>query len=384
MKIPPFDATQQYKTIAAELEKNVCAVMAEGRYIMGPQVKEFEIQFAEYLGCEHVISCNSGTDALHLALRALNIGSGDEVITTPLTFIATTEAIAIVGATPVFVDVDVNTYNLDANLIEAKITKRTKAIIAVHLYGQPCNMTAIMAIARKYNLWVIEDCAQATGSAWDGLKAGTIGDVGCFSFFPTKNLGCFGDGGAIATDNPIIAERVEYLRRHGGKVKYHHEEVGLNSRLDTLQAAVLLVKLPYLDSWNAARSAIADFYYYQLAQLKDIVLPAVDTQAKPVWNQFTIRIPAESTDTQRLFPRDSLQKFLQAKGIGTMVYYPVPLHLQQVHDNLGYDRGSFAIAEKLSREVLSLPLFPELTTAAQKVVTETLSLGLADIYLSCH
>ncbi|GAX42097.1 DegT/DnrJ/EryC1/StrS aminotransferase [Tolypothrix sp. NIES-4075] len=365
VNIPPFDATCQYQSIAAQIEKNICAVMAGGRYIMGPQVKEFEAQFAQYLSCEQVISCNSGTDALHLALRALRIGAGDEVITTPFTFIATTEAIGIVGATPVFVDVDLNTYNIDIDLIESKITERTKAILPVHLYGRPCNMTAIMEIARKYNLKVIEDVAQATGAVCSGKKVGTIGDVGCFSFFPTKNLGCFGDGGAIATSDKVIAERVEYLRRHGGKIKYQHEELGLNSRLDTIQAAVLLVKLQYLDQWNSARAEIADYYINQLANVKGIVLPKTVQEANSVWNQFTIRVLEGQ--------RSNVQKFLKEKGIGSMVYYPIPLHLQQVHSNLNYPLGSLPISEQLSDEVLSLPMFPELSASAQKVVVDSVS-----------
>lgn len=376
VNIPPFDATCQYQSIAAEIEKNICAVMAAGRYIMGPQVKEFEAQFAQYLGCEQVISCNSGTDALHLALRALKIGPGDEVITTPFTFIATTEAIGIVGATPVFADVDLNTYKIDTDLIESKITERTKAILPVHLYGSPCNMTAIMAIAQKYNLKVIEDCAQATGAVWEGKKVGTIGDVGCFSFFPTKNLGCFGDGGAIATSDAVIAERVEYLRRHGGKIKYQHEELGLNSRLDTVQATVLLVKLPYLEQWNAARNAIANCYLNQLAQATGLVLPDLVQGGTSVWNQFTIRVLNGQ--------RDNLQKSLKAKGVGSMVYYPIPLHLQQVHANLDYNLGSFPVSEQLSCEVLSLPMFPELATSAQKAVTEFVSQALDEIYLSSN
>ncbi|MBO3462941.1 DegT/DnrJ/EryC1/StrS family aminotransferase [Aetokthonos hydrillicola Thurmond2011] len=374
VNIPPFDATYQYQTIASEIEKNICAVMAGGRYILGPQVKEFEAEFAQYLGCEQVISCNSGTDALHLALRALRIGPGDEVITTPFTFVATTEAIGIVGATPVFVDVDVNTYNIDPSLIEEKITERTKAILPVHLFGRPCNMTDIMAIARKYNLKVIEDCAQSTGATWQGKKVGVIGDVGCFSFFPTKNLGCFGDGGAIATCDPEIAERVEYLRRHGGKVKYQHEELGLNSRLDTLQAAVLLVKLPYVEQWNSARSAIANYYISQLAEVESIVLPTVQQEGESVWNQFTIKV----LDGQR----ERLQKFLKEKGVGSMIYYPIPLHLQQVHADLGYFLGSLPNSERLSHEVLSLPMFPELTVSAQQVVTESISQAFSSFALT--
>jgi len=369
MNIPPFQATSQYQQLADEIEKNICAVMAQGHYIMGPQVKEFEARFADYLGSKHVISCNSGTDALHLALRALDIGSGDEVITTPFTFIATTEAIGMVGATPVFVDIDPTTYNIDPRLIEAKITERTKAILPVHLYGHPCDMTTIMAIARRYNLKVIEDCAQATGSSWAGQKVGTFGDVGCFSFFPTKNLGCFGDGGAAATSDPAVADRIEYLRRHGGKVKYQHSELGLNSRLDTLQATVLLVKLPHLDQWNTARVDIANYYLSHLADVKDIVLPAVPANGQPVWNQFTIRVLNGQ--------RDRLQKSLKERGIGAMVYYPIPLHLQQVHATLGHSGGDFPVSEQLSHEVLSLPMFPELPAADQACVTEALKEALA-------
>jgi dTDP-4-amino-4,6-dideoxygalactose transaminase len=362
MKIPPFDATVQYQTIASEIEANVRDVMVSGRYIMGPQVKEFEVQFAQYLGCEHVLSCNSGTDALHLALRALGIGPGDEVITTPFTFIATTEAIGMVGATPVFVDADLSSYNIDPQLIKAKITNRTKAILPVHLFGRPCNMTVIMAIARQHNLYVIEDCAQSTGASWAGQKVGTLGDVGCFSFFPTKNLGCFGDGGAVTTSNSDLAERVEYLRRHGGKFKYQHLELGLNSRLDTIQAAILLVKLPHLDKWNAARTAIASYYLAELAHVPGITLPT-ESEGEAVWNQFTIRVLEGQ--------RDQVQQHLASHGVSTMVYYPIPLHLQKVHAALAYGIGSLPISEQLSHEVLSLPMFPELPTSDQQVVVDT-------------
>lgn len=372
MKIPSFDIKNQYQTLATELTDVVSAVMADGRYIMGPQVQAFETQFADYLGCTHVVSCNSGTDALHLALRALKIGAGDEVITTPFTFIATTEAIGMVGATPVFVDVDLNTYNIDPKEIEKKITPRTKAILPVHLYGCPCNMTEIMAIAQRYDLKVIEDCAQATGASWEGEKVGTIGDVGCFSFFPTKNLGCFGDGGAIATNDPQIAERVEYLRRHGGKVKYQHDELGLNSRLDTLQAAILSVKLRYLEQWNTNRKAIAYYYLQQLASVPGIMLPAVIAHGTSVWNQFTIRV----LDGQR----EVVQNLLKSQGISTAVYYPVPLHLQQVHAQLNYLPGTLPNSESLSREVLSLPMFPELNLSQQKHVAEALTQALSNIY----
>jgi dTDP-4-amino-4,6-dideoxygalactose transaminase len=371
VNIPSFDATAQYTMLATEIEKQVQQVMTGGRYIMGPQVKEFETQFATDIACQYVISCNSGTDALHLALRALQIGPGDEVITTPFTFIATTEAIGLVGATPVFVDIDQTTYNINPQLVEAKITERTKAILPVHLYGRPCDMTAIMAIAHRYDLKVIEDCAQATGAIWNGQKVGSIGDIGCFSFFPTKNLGCFGDGGAVTTSNAELAERVEYLRRHGGKVKYQHSELGLNSRLDTLQAAILLVKRPYLDQWNAARREIATRYLTHLNQVPGISLPGEDEQGMSVWNQFTIRILAGQ--------RDRIQKALKEQGIGSMVYYPIPLHLQQVHANLGYSHGDFLVSEQLSHEVLSLPMFPELSSSDQEIVIGSLKEILANV-----
>jgi dTDP-4-amino-4,6-dideoxygalactose transaminase len=361
--IPSFDATNQYQQLAAELQTKVAEVMLGGRYIMGPEVKQFEQAFAEYLNCSQVVSCNSGTDALHLALRALDIGIGDEVITTPFTFIATTEAIGMVGATPVFVDIDPLTYNIDVSQIEAKITSRTKAILPVHLYGRSCNMTAIMEIAHKHNLKVVEDCAQSTGAIWDDKKVGTIGDIGCFSFFPTKNLGCFGDGGAIATNDLQLAERIEYLRRHGGKVKYHHEELGLNSRLDTIQASILLVKLPHLNDWNAARTKVAEYYHQQLQGIEGIILPELLTDSSSVWNQFTIRVLNGQ--------RDRFQAALKDRGVSAMVYYPIPLHLQAVHRDLGHNRGDFPICEQLSLEVLSMPMFPEITPAQQATVIES-------------
>jgi dTDP-4-amino-4,6-dideoxygalactose transaminase len=369
--IPSFDATAQYQQLAAELQAQVAKVMGSGSYIMGPEVKQLERTFAEYLSCNQVVSCNSGTDALHLALRALQIGAGDEVITTPFTFIATTEAIGIVGATPVFVDIDPLTYNIDVNQIAAKITPRTKAILPVHLYGRSCDLTAIMAIAHKYDLKVVEDCAQATGALWDGKRVGTIGDVGCFSFFPSKNLGCFGDGGAIATNDLALAERIEYLRRHGGKVKYHHEELGLNSRLDTIQASILLVKLPHLDRWNAARTEVAKYYHHQLQGVEGIILPELLTDGSSVWNQFTIRVLNGQ--------RDRLQAELSNSGVSAMIYYPIPLHLQEVHRNLGHDRGDFPISEQLSLEVLSLPMFPEITPAQQAKVVASLRAAMITI-----
>ncbi|MCG8433057.1 MAG: DegT/DnrJ/EryC1/StrS family aminotransferase, partial [Gammaproteobacteria bacterium] len=261
--IPICDLKQQYLPLKEEIDAVMQEVAASGHYILGPQVRAFEQEMADYCGCQYAIGVGSGTDALHLALLALGIGPGDEVITTPFTFIATTEAIGMVGATPVFVDIDPQTFNIDVEQIESAITSRTKAILPVHLYGQPCEMEAISALANQYSLRVVEDAAQALGATYQGQKVGAFGTAGCFSFFPSKNLGCFGDGGMVVTNDKDVHDRVEMLRRHGGKVKYHHSELGLNSRLDALQAAILRIKLPHLDSWNQSRRNIA-YRYNQL------------------------------------------------------------------------------------------------------------------------
>ncbi|MGH7201836.1 MAG: DegT/DnrJ/EryC1/StrS family aminotransferase, partial [Planctomycetaceae bacterium] len=272
--IPICDLKQQYQTLKAEIDAAMQDVAANSHYILGPNVKALEQELAEYCGCEHAVGVNSGTDALHLALRALGVGPGDEVITTPFTFIATTEAICMVGATPVFVDIDPETFNIDPQCIEPAVTKRTKAILPVHLYGQPCEMDAIMAIANTHGLKVVEDCAQAIGAEYKGRKVGTFGDAGCFSFFPSKNLGCMGDGGMLTTNAPAVYERVEMLRRHGGKVKYHHSEIGVNSRLDELQAAILRVKLPHLDRWSDLRRRHAYRYNALLPQTTGVICPS--------------------------------------------------------------------------------------------------------------
>jgi len=340
---------------------------------LGPNVKELEKEVAAFCDCTYAAGVGNGTDALHLALRALQIGPGDEVITTPFTFVATTEAIGIVGAKPVFVDIDPQTYNMDVSKIEALITPRTKCILPVHLYGQPCEMDVIMDIARRHNLYVVEDCAQAIGATYKGKKVGSFGHAGCLSFFPSKNLGCFGDGGMVVSNDKHVYERVEMLRRHGGKVKYHHCELGLNSRLDELQAAVLRVKLPHLSTWNDERRRNAYRYNSLLNGTADVappaeacgtkkISPAGDGQENPqsrcVYHQYTIRVRN----------RDAVGKQLSAAGIGNMVYYPVPLHLQEVHADLGYGPGSFPHSEAAAAEVLSLPMFPELTVEQQQTV----------------
>jgi dTDP-4-amino-4,6-dideoxygalactose transaminase len=365
--IPMVNLSLQYRHIAESLDLAVSKAMAEGQYILGPEVKRLEAQLADYLGVSHAIGLNSGTDALYLALRALDIGPGDEVITTPFTFIATTEAIGAIGAVPVFVDIDPATFNLDVNQVEAHITERTKVLLPVHLFGQPCDMEPLLKIAQRHGLRVVEDCAQAIGATYQGQRVGSVGDVGCFSFFPSKNLGCFGDGGLAVTCNPLLAERIEMLRRHGGKRKYHHTELGVNSRLDELQAAILNVKLPYLDTWNSARRHHADNYRKLLSGNPDILCPQELPEAYSVYNQFTIRVPE----------RDRVQQALKAAGVSSMVYYPIPLHRQEVHHNLGYSFGAFPAAEKAAAEVLSLPMFPELTYEQQQTVAQALQEAFA-------
>jgi dTDP-4-amino-4,6-dideoxygalactose transaminase len=368
MTIPILDLQSQYRTLASELLEAVERTMAAGQFILGPEVKRLEKQIAEYLGVAHAVGLNSGTDALYLALRAVNVEPGDEVITTPFTFIATTEAIGAVGAIPVFVDIDPITFNLDISQIEAKITPRTKAILPVHLFGQPCDMGKVMEIARKHDLRVIEDCAQAIGATFQGKRVGSFGDVGCFSFFPSKNLGCFGDGGMAVANDPLIAERIEILRRHGGAKKYHHTELGINSRLDEIQAAFLNVKFPHLESWNAARRDHARTYNLLLSN-SDLVTPNELPEAACVYHQYTVRVRE----------RDQVQAALKAAGVVSMVYYPIPLHLQAVHADLGYHLGDFPESERAAREVLSLPMFPELTFEQQQTVTIALSASLQNV-----
>jgi dTDP-4-amino-4,6-dideoxygalactose transaminase len=370
--IPAFDIKQQYATIETEVSAAVLAVLASGRYIGGPAVTDFEQQFADYHGVSECVACNSGTDALFLALRALGIGAGDEVITTPFTFFATTEVISAVGAIPVFVDIDATTFNLDVEKVAAAITSKTKAIMPVHLFGLPVDMTGLMEIAKAHNLRVIEDCAQATGASWENQKVGSIGHIGCFSFYPTKNLGGCGDGGAITTNDPAIATQLRVLREHGSKVRYIHEEIGVNSRLDAIQAVILQIKLRYLDLWNSRRKQIADYYYQQLSQVSDIIVPQEFPGGVGVWNQYTIRISGERRNGASGKYRDSVKNQMQEQGVNSMIYYPLPLHLQPVYKNLGYQPGQLPEAEQASQEVLSLPMFPELEQEQQDKVIDTL------------
>ncbi|MEB3224700.1 MAG: DegT/DnrJ/EryC1/StrS family aminotransferase [Synechococcus sp.] len=363
-QIPPVDLGRQYATIAEEANAAVLDVLRSGRYIGGTSVTDFEAHFAQYHQVEYAAGCNSGTDALYLALKALGIGPGDEVITSTFTFIATAEAVCMCGATPIFVDITAATFNLDLDQVEAAITPRTRAIIPVHLFGQPVDMTRLGDIAKRHNLLIVEDCAQATGAKWGDRRVGAIGDAGCFSFFPTKNLGGCGDGGAVTTNDPSLCEQVKMLREHGSKIRYQHDVMGVNSRLDALQAVILTVKLRHLDHWNQQRQAIAQRYDELLADLPGIQLPQAIPGGTHVWNQYTLLVQGVE--------RDQLRQELQNQGITTMVYYPKPLHLQPVFTELGYRSGQFPIAEQCSHQVLSLPMFPDLTVPEQEQVVQSL------------
>jgi dTDP-4-amino-4,6-dideoxygalactose transaminase len=370
--IPAFDIKQQYATIQAEVSNAVLEVLSSGRYIGGPAVEGFEQKFAAYDAVSECVACNSGTDALYLALRALGIGAGDEVITTPFTFFATTEVISAVGATPVFVDIDATTFNLDVTQIAAAITPKTKALIPVHLFGLPVDMTALMTIAQSHNLAVIEDCAQATGASWNDQKVGSIGHIGCFSFYPTKNLAGCGDGGAITTNDSEIAAKLRILREHGSKVRYIHEEIGVNSRLDAIQAVILQIKLRYLDIWNQQRQKIAAYYYQSLSQVSGIITPQELLGGVGVWNQYTIRVSSKERNGASSKYRDWVRTQLQEKDVSSMLYYPRPLHLQPVYENLGYEPGQLPVSEQACHEVISLPMFPELTQEQQDKVIDAL------------
>ncbi len=371
--IPPFDLSRQFELIGDQINQAALQVLASGRYIGGQTVATFEQQLAQYVGTQECVACNSGTDALYMAVRALDIGRGDEVITTPFTFIATAETISSAGATPVFVDIDPVSYNLDLAQVRAAITPRTRAIVPVHLFGHPVDMTELVAIAQEFNLFIIEDCAQSTGTEWAGQQVGSIGHIGCFSFYPTKNLGACGDGGAITTDDPDIAKHLRILRDHGRTDVYYHEEFGLNSRLDAVQAAILSVKLPYLDQWIRQRDALATRYQELLAHVSAIVLPQPSDGGRSTWNQYTIRITAGGK-----VDRDTLRKKLQDLGISTNIYYPLPLHLQPIYQAETGDRSrQFPHAERAAQEVLSLPMFPEMTTDQQDRVVSALKDCLA-------
>jgi dTDP-4-amino-4,6-dideoxygalactose transaminase len=351
MQIPQVDLKIQYWLIKKEIDKAISLVLEKSKFILGENVQKFEKEFAKFCNAQYAIGVGDGTDALYLALRACGVGKGDEVITVPNTFIATVEAITLNGAKPVFVDVNPDTYNIDVYKIEKAINKKTKAIIPVHLFGQPAEMTPILKIAKKYNLWVIEDAAQAHGAKYKGKKVGSIGDVGCFSFFPGKNLGAYGDGGIIVTNNKKIAKKISMLRDHGRTEKYIHQIEGVNSRLDELQAAILRVKLKYLDKWNKLRQRNAKIYDKLFNDISGMKTPKIINKAKPVYYFYVIRIKN----------RDKLREKLKKAGVSTGIHYPVPLHLQPAYKHLNYKKGDFPVAEKIAKEILSLPVYSELT-----------------------
>lgn len=367
MVIPLTDLKAQYSAIKEEIDAAIQQVVQQGQFILGPEVSAFEEEMATYCGTRFAVGVASGTDALHLALLAGGIKPGDEVITTPFTFIATAEAITQCNATPVFVDIDPITYNLNPEQIEPKITPRTKAIIPVHLYGQPADMEPIHKIGKKHNLIIVEDCAQALGAEYQGKKVGSIGDTGCLSFFPAKNLGAYGDGGMVVTNDPGIAEVVDILRKHGTKTSYYHLLPGFNSRLDAIQAAILKVKLKHLDEWNELRRRRASLYTRLLSQINGIEPPYVEEYNKPSVNYYTIRLKDSRLN------RDELQKHLEAKGIQTAVYYPLSLHLQEVYKSLGYKSGDFPQSELAQEQVLSLPMYPELSQGQVEEVVSVIS-----------
>lgn len=362
-----LDLRAQFQTIREETIQAAIRVLESQHFILGREVQAFENEMAEHLGARHAIGCASGSDALILALMALGIGPGDEVITTPFTFVATMGSIARVGATPVLVDIDPLTFNIDPAGIEAAITPRTRAILPVHLFGLPADMGPILRLAEGKNLHVIEDAAQAIGARYRGQMAGTIGSVGCYSFFPSKNLGGAGDGGLLTTQNPELATRLKHLRVHGSGMKYHHEELGVNSRLDALQAAILRVKLPRLTEWTKARQLHADAYreLFQIAGLQERVSspPVPSPDFVHVYNQFVVRVRE----------RDNLRKFLRANGIPTEIYYPLPLHLQPAFAYLNYREGQFPVAESASHEALALPIYPELTESQQQQIVQAIT-----------
>jgi dTDP-4-amino-4,6-dideoxygalactose transaminase len=369
--VPLLDLKAQYAALRDEVRPAVDRVLESQQCINGPEVAQLEKEVARYCHTRHCVGVSSGTDAILLSLMALDVGAGDEVVTTPYTFFATAGCVARLGAKPVFVDIDPVTFNIDPDRIEAAITPRTKAIMPVHLFGQCADMDPILEVARRHNLPVIEDAAQAIGSEYHGKRAGSIGTVGCFSFFPSKNLGAVGDAGAVTTNDDALARRLVKLRGHGAEVKYYHDEVGGNFRLDTIHAAVLSVKLRYLDQWTVARQANAAFYTKAIEAdpvLRSVITPPPVAGSRHIINQYVIRTR----------DRDGLKDFLKVRQVGTEVYYPVPMHLQQCFADLGYLKGDFPHSEDAAQTTLALPIYPELTDAQKKHVVGALAAFAAE------
>jgi dTDP-4-amino-4,6-dideoxygalactose transaminase len=366
MNVPLLDLRPTYAPIQNEIEAAVLKALRETKYILGPEVSDLESDLQRYTGAKHVVTCASGSDALLLSLMALGIKTGDEIITSPFTFFATASAMTRLGAKPVFVDIDPRTFNIDPSRIDATITPRTKAIMPVHLFGQCAEMDPILKLASHHKIAVVEDAAQAIGATYKGRQSGTMGVMGALSFFPTKNLGGAGDGGALATNDDALAETLRVLRVHGAKPKYYHHVVGINSRLDTIQAAILRVKLKHLDQWTKQRRQNAERYnarFHKLGAASAISLPSGHPDCVHTYNQYTIRSPR----------RDSLRDHLQTNGIGTEIYYPIPLHLQKCFAFLGHHAGDFPNAERAAAESLSLPIYPGLTDEAIDYVADTVA-----------
>lgn len=359
------DLVSQYEKIKPEIDKAVLDVIASSAFINGPEVKSFQAELEKYLDAKHVIPCANGTDALQIAMMALNLQPGDEVITGNFTYVATAEVIALLKLKPVLVDVFEDTFTIDPAAVEKAITPKTKAIVPVHLFGQCAKMEEIMAIAKKHNLYVIEDVAQAIGADYsfaDGSKkkAGTIGDIGCTSFFPSKNLGCYGDGGAIFTDNDDVAKKIRMVANHGQSVQYYHDEIGVNSRLDSMQAAILRIKLRHLDEYAAARNKVAAYYDKAFANHPKVKIPVRDPKSTHVFHQYTLVLNGVD--------RTAMRDFLAAKGIPSMIYYPVPLHLQKAYMDPRYKEGDFPVTEHLCKNVISLPMHTEMSDADMEFI----------------
>lgn len=368
MEIPFVDLKAQYATIQAEIEEAVMTVLRSGNFILGEQVEEFENNFARYLGCQYAIGVSNGLDALRLALEVLGIGAGDEVIIPANTYVATALAVSSVKARPVLVEMNPRSYNMDPNLIEKALTTSTRVILPVHLYGQSADMDPILDIARRHHLFVIEDACQSHGARYRKQRTGTFGDLGCFSFYPGKNLGAYGDGGAVVTNDQKLAEKLLRLRNYGQRKKYYHSEKGLNARLDAIQAAILNVKLKYLDDWNRSRAAHAKYYSDQLQSIDGLCLPEVHPGRDHVFHLYVIRSTM----------RDPLQEFLSSRKIKTLIHYPLPIHLQEAYADLGYKAGDFPITEQAAAEILSLPMYAGL----QSIQLEYVVKAIQDFYSS--
>lgn len=368
MIIPLVDLKAQFRTIDVEIKEAIARVIENTSFILGREVELFEQEFASYIGARFAVGVGSGTEALHLALRALDISEGDEVITVPNSFIATALAVSYVGAKPVFVEIDPHTYNIDPSKIEEAITSKTRAIIPVHLYGHPADMDRITEIARRHDLRIVEDACQAHGAEYKGRRAGSIGDIGCFSFYPGKNLGAYGDGGAITTNDSRVAERIRMLRNYGESQKYYHDSKGFNSRLDGIQAAILRVKLNKLDIWNERRRGNAKIYNELLGDL-DVMMPTERDYAKHVYHLYVIHVPK----------REDLLSYLKSKGIYASIHYPIPIHLQKAYLDLNCSPGAFPMTERYAEEIISLPMFPELTVEQIEYVVSEIRRFLSKI-----